>query len=216
MQAAILTFIAIPVFTLSLFAPTIINDLGYKASTAQLMSAPPFAVGAIFVIIVGIVSDNRKLRGPIIIGCVLVGIAGYVVLYAAPPNKPGLSYAGIIIASIGIFPALPVTLVWGGGSAGGDIKRGVSIAMTLGLANLGGVCSSFIYRAKDAPRYHIGHGTVIGSLLLAVIVTCVAMFTYSQLNKQKEIKCREEGIDETQAGLFRDMGDASPLFRYTI
>ena len=77
------------------------------------MSAPPFAVGAIFVIIVGIVSDNRKLRGPIIIGCVLVGIAGYVVLYAAPPNKPGLSYAGIIIASIGIFPALPVTLVWG-------------------------------------------------------------------------------------------------------
>jgi hypothetical protein len=49
-----------------------------------------------------------------------------------------------------------------------------------------------------------------------VIVTCVAMFTYSQLNKQKEIKCREEGIDGTQAGLFRDMGDASPLFRRVI
>jgi hypothetical protein len=148
------------------------------------MSAPPFAVGAIFVIIVGIVSDSRKLRGPIIIGCALVGITGYVVLYVAPPNKPGLSYAGIVIASVGIFPALPVALVWGGGSAGGDIKRGVSLAMTIGIANLGGlvansiftmleltagfrICSSFVYRAKDAPRYHIGHGTVIGSLLSA-------------------------------------------------
>jgi hypothetical protein len=42
------------------------------------------------------------------------------------------------------------------------------------------------------------------------------MMTYSRLNKQKEIKCREEGIDRTQAGLFRDMGDASPLFRCAI
>jgi hypothetical protein len=42
------------------------------------------------------------------------------------------------------------------------------------------------------------------------------MFTYSRLNKQKETKCREEGIDSTQAELFRDMGDASPLFRCVI
>jgi hypothetical protein len=42
------------------------------------------------------------------------------------------------------------------------------------------------------------------------------MMTYSRLNKQKEIKCREEGIDRAQAGLFRDMGDTSPLCRYIV
>jgi hypothetical protein len=46
--------------------------------------------------------------------------------------------------------------------------------------------------------------------------SCFAMVAYSRLNKQKEIKCQEEGIDHTQAELFRDMGDASPLFRYVI
>jgi uncharacterized membrane protein YeaQ/YmgE (transglycosylase-associated protein family) len=115
-----------------------------------------------------------------------------------------------------VFPSIAVVLAWAGGNAGGDIKRGVAIAMTIGIANLGGICSSFIYRTKDAPRFHIGHGTVIGSLLMAVVGSCIAMVTYSRLNKQKEIKCREEGIDRTQAPLFRDMGDASPLFRYTI
>jgi hypothetical protein len=49
-----------------------------------------------------------------------------------------------------------------------------------------------------------------------MIGSCIAMFTHFWLNKQKEIKCREEGIDLTQAGLFRDMGDASPLFRCVI
>jgi hypothetical protein len=39
------------------------------------------------------------------------------------------------------------------------------------------------------------------------------MMAYARLNKQKEIKCREEGIDRSQASLFCDTGDTSPLFR---
>jgi hypothetical protein len=39
------------------------------------------------------------------------------------------------------------------------------------------------------------------------------MMAYSRLNKQKEIKCREEDIDGSQASLFCDTGDTSPLFR---
>ena len=92
-----------------------------------------------------------------------------------------------MIAACGVFPSIAVVLAWAGGSAGGDVKRGVAIAMTIGIANLGGsvpfiafspppndrltardrVCSSFIYRTQDAPTFHIGHGTVIGSLLLS-------------------------------------------------
>jgi hypothetical protein len=147
------------------------------------MSAPPFIVGGFFTALIGIISDNLKLRGPFVILCALVGVAGYSILYAAPVNKPGLSYTGTFLAAIGVFPIVPVLVAWGGGSAGGDIKRGVSIAMGIGVANLGGlvdnwslskpeltpifrICSSFIYRTQDAPRFHIGHGTVIGSLLL--------------------------------------------------
>jgi hypothetical protein len=100
---------------------------------------PPYLAGCICTILVGITSDNLKLRGPIVILCASVAIAGYAILYAAPADTPGLSYAGTIIAAMGVFPNSPVVLAWTGGSAGGDIKRGVAIAMAIGLANLGGL-----------------------------------------------------------------------------
>jgi hypothetical protein len=103
------------------------------------MSAPPYVAGCFFTVLIGITSDNLKLRGPFVILCASVGIAGYAILYAAPANKPGLSYAGTFIAASGVFPSIAVVLAWAGGSAGGDIKRGVAIAMTIGIANLGGL-----------------------------------------------------------------------------
>ena len=39
------------------------------------------------------------------------------------------------------------------------------------------------------------------------------MITYKRLNKQKEELCKREGIDQTRRAEFRDIGDASPLFR---
>jgi hypothetical protein len=39
------------------------------------------------------------------------------------------------------------------------------------------------------------------------------MFTYNRLNKKKEEQCRREGIDDSHAPQFREMGDESPLFR---
>jgi hypothetical protein len=68
----------------------------------------------------------------------LFSIVGYAIVYAAPTNNPGLSYAGIVIVAIGGFPSIPVIVAWAGGNAGGDIKRGVAIAMAIGMANMGG------------------------------------------------------------------------------
>jgi sugar phosphate permease len=127
--------------------------------------------GSIFTIVIGIVSDKLKLRGPFVILCATVAIAGYSILYAAPANKPGLSYAGTIIAAVGVFPSVPVIIAWAGGSAGGDIKRGVAIAMAIGIANLGGlvdnrsltmleltVVSEYAHRSSIVPK--MLHGSI--------------------------------------------------------
>jgi hypothetical protein len=103
------------------------------------MSAPPYVAGCFFTILISIISDNLKLRGPFVILSASVAIAGYSILYAAPANKPGLSYAGTFVAAIGVFPSIPVLLSWGGGNVGGDIKRGVAIALSVGISTLGGL-----------------------------------------------------------------------------
>ena len=79
-----------------------------------------------------------NLRGPVVILCASVAIAGYAILYATPAGHAGLAYAGTVIAACGVFPNIPIVLAWAGGSAGGDVKKGVALAMTIGLADMGG------------------------------------------------------------------------------
>ena len=43
----------VPLYAFSLFLPSIIASLGYKSTTAQLLSVPPYAAAAILTITVG-------------------------------------------------------------------------------------------------------------------------------------------------------------------
>ena len=131
--------VLIPIYAIAIFTPTIVKELGYSAANAQLLTVPPFVAGCFFTIIVGIYSDKYKLRGPVIIGGAFVSLIGYIVLYTQ--KAAGAGYAGAILAAVGVFPTIAVALAWVGGNAGGDLKRGVVIAMVVGLGNLGGYVS---------------------------------------------------------------------------
>ena len=43
-----------------------------------------------------------------------------------------------------------------------------------------------------------------------------AIWNYNRINKEKEVRCQEDGITEERRDEFRNMGDHSPLFRYTL
>ena len=43
-------------------------------------------------------------------------------------------------------------------------SEGAVLAIVTGIANLGGVMASFVYRTGDAPRYLVGHGVMLGVL----------------------------------------------------
>ncbi|KAI9571127.1 major facilitator superfamily domain-containing protein [Boletus coccyginus] len=208
--------LTIPVFTIALFTPTIIKELGYSAANAQLLSVPPFAAGCVCTILVGVYSDIRKLRGPYVIAGAFVSLIGYIVLYTQ--TSPGASYGGAVLATVGVYPTIAVHLAWAGSNAGGDVKCGAVIGMLVAVANLGGqdisFCASFIY--FDPPRFHVGHGTNMGCLSLSMLLSTFAMWNYNRINKQKEGLCREGGITEDRQDEFRNMGDESPLFRYML
>ncbi|KAH9062458.1 MFS general substrate transporter [Lactarius vividus] len=204
--------IAITVYAIALFTPTIVYELGFSAANAQLLSAPPFVCGSVLSLVAGIYSDKTNLRGPFIVAGVVVSLVGYIIAYTT--STPGPGYVAAVIAASGSIPLLPIALVWAGGNSGGNMKRGVVLAMIIGLGNLGGICSSFIY--YQPPRFHKGHGTVMGCLGTSIVCSCVLMWTYKRLNKEKEEQCVREGINESMKGMYRDHTDQSPLFRYVI
>jgi len=204
--------VVVPVYAVALFTPTIINNLGFSAAGAQLLSIPPFVCGCISTVVIGVYSDKMNLRGPFVMLGAGVSMIGYIIAYVT--STPGPGYAAAIIAASGAYPTIAVNIAWAGGNAGGGMKRGVVLAMIVGIGNLGGICSSYIY--CQPPRFHKGHGTMIGCLGMSIICSSVMMWKYRALNKEKEELCLRESIDESMRDRYTELGDASPLFRYVI
>ncbi|KAH8832715.1 major facilitator superfamily domain-containing protein [Flagelloscypha sp. PMI_526] len=209
LQVGIYIGLLIPVYAIALFLPSIVNQLGYSAAKAQLLTIPPFVAGCLMTILIGFLSDKFKLRGPFIVGMASISLIGYIVLYTQPKHA-GASYAGAFLCAVGVYPTIAVDLAWAGSAAGGDMDRGVLIAMVIGMGNLGGICSSFVYLTG---RYYIGHGVMMGWLGFSILLSCFTMFEYNRLNRKKQALCAKEGIDESQMENFKDMGNESPLFR---
>jgi hypothetical protein len=63
MNCLITVGIFTPLYSFSLFLPTIIKGLGYTNNTAQLMTVPPYAVACVFCIGCGFVADKTRQRG---------------------------------------------------------------------------------------------------------------------------------------------------------
>jgi hypothetical protein len=57
---------------------------------------------------------------------------------------------------IGLLNAIDDPLPRLGNNLSGHYKRGVGMALQIGIGNFGGAISSNVYRSIDAPRYVIG------------------------------------------------------------
>jgi hypothetical protein len=168
-QAEFSIRLLVPGYAIALFSPTIINELGFSAANAQLLSVPPFIAGCIATILVGIMSDKHNLRGPYIIGGAFVSLVGYILLYCN--TQAGPSYVGVFLAAA-IYSTVAVELAWVISNAGGDLKRGVVIAMVVGFSNLGG----WVMLSLNT-RYLLKHALVFAppSFILMHHVTTLGM-----------------------------------------
>ncbi|CAI4211292.1 unnamed protein product [Parascedosporium putredinis] len=56
----------------------------------------------------------------------------------------------------------------------------------IGVGNLGGAMASNFYRAKDSPRYIIGHALEIGFICAGIIATFILVCGYNRINNNRE------------------------------
>lgn len=125
--------------SISLFLPTIIKELGYTASTAQLLTIPVYITAAALAVAVAWFSDRQGERSPFILVCMsAIGIGFVICIAASGRGLPGLVYAGVFIAVCGIYPAFPGNVTWLSNNLAGSYKRSAGMAIQIGVGNLGG------------------------------------------------------------------------------
>ena len=183
---------SLPLYTLSLFLPTIIKELGYTAAQAQLMTVPPYAIACTLTIAVAVFVQRTGRRAPFIMATSSLGAIGYILLLT--DTKAGVSYFGTILATGGIYPSVAMVLAWPANNVSGQTKRATANAMQISIGNLGAVIGTQLYRATDGPRFFLGHGFALGYLCLNVLVVGVLWVVLSRENARRERVVREGGV----------------------
>jgi hypothetical protein len=88
-----------PVYSISLFLPTIIKELGYANNAAQLMTVPPYAFACLCTIMGSYFADKAGQRGVFLLGFELIAIVGFIMLITN--DVPHVQYAGTFFAAAG-------------------------------------------------------------------------------------------------------------------
>lgn len=202
-----------PLYAFSLFLPSIISELGYSSTKAQLLTVPPYAAAAVMTITIGYIADRTRQRGLCNIFVSFLGIAGFAMLLGS--QKAGIKYAGTFLGALGIYPCIANTISWTSNNIEGVYKRGVVLGFVIGWGNINGIVSSNIYR--KAPKYTVGHATVMAYMILFLLGGSLLLRTLLA----RENKLRRAGKrDEWAAGMSREeaekLGDRRPDFFYTL
>ena len=95
--------------------PTVIKELGYSASNAQLLTIPVYAFALFVTVTAAFLSDKYKSRSPFIIYPFMVAGVGYIGLLALPhPGWPGATYGMLFVVAGGLYPTICGVISWNG------------------------------------------------------------------------------------------------------
>ncbi|KAF1346408.1 high-affinity nicotinic acid transporter-like protein [Lizonia empirigonia] len=200
----------------STFLPTIIRGIMPKASSAmvQVLTIPCYALGAITYLVVAHFSDKQQKRAFYSILLGVVSIIGYAMLIS--PSSSVTHYAGCFLVAMGLYVCVGIPLAWLPTNLPRYGKRTSATGLQLSIGNCAGIMSSFLYPAKEGPRFIRGHAVTMAMVAFAIACFAILWAHLGLLNSR-----REKGEDDhLMAGKseedIAEMGDESPRFRYTI
>jgi cyanate permease len=90
--------------------PQIVRNMGFTSTNAQLLTAPPYLLGAINAVFVSWLADRFTLRSPFILGPQMLVVVAYAVLFVKAANIADnipVCYAMVSLACMGIYPIIP-------------------------------------------------------------------------------------------------------------
>lgn len=95
------------------FSPTIIQGYGHDAIQTQLLAIPPYACAFAFGMLMAAISDRLCHRFFFALLGSFIGLGGFIMLYIVH-NRTEVQYAGLFLAAIGTYTAMPLVLGWFG------------------------------------------------------------------------------------------------------
>lgn len=190
--------------SLPVFLPTIIHEMGYTALASQALSAPPYFVSFLIVILTAKLSDKLRSRSTFVIFHAFVAGTGYASIALAGYFRlsPLWRYFGIYPAAAGFFSAITIIITWTINNQDSDEKKGTGVAMLNIIGQCGPLVGTRLYPDSDKPYYVRGMAVCAGFMLAVGLLAVVLRWVLQRENA----KGRRRDKDE-----FGDGEDGIPL-----
>ncbi|KAF8994908.1 MFS general substrate transporter [Cyathus striatus] len=206
-----------PMSPLNTYLPTIIKSFNFNVFVANALTAPPYLLETVVMLINVNHSAKTKERG--FHGAFGAGwqLLGWILLRTLPTGtRREFKYlAAMIVAS---WPYThPLNIAWMSENTGSVGKRTVASGLIIGSANIYGIWGSQIYRADDAPDFKRGNTINMVFASIALSLWFLQKYNYKRRNAlnaaQFAALSEEEKIEEEKQK--EEKGNRSLLYRFT-
>ena len=181
--------------SVSAFSPSILTDLGYISTTAQLMTMPIWAAGIAASFSVTWLATRLNKRWAFILLSVCFQIAGWTIMKVYPP-APGLRYTGLVFMSIGTFPQMPLLMGWLSANLRGRKYLAIGMAWQVGFGNCANFVSANMFIKTQRPRYPTGISTGLAFTCVGFALVVTALLLFVMKNRSREKRLGAMGADE--------------------
>lgn len=163
------------------YFPTLVASLGYSSTLSLLLTAPPYVLAGIVYYGLTFYSDRHNTVYPIILGCIALAMAMYVIPMAT--DNVGARYLSMMIlpfASVGpqilMFKTINLHL------ARPVAKRAAASALVNAIGGTSNIWASYLYYAP--PRFYAAFGALMGCALLFALTITVYRWLVRRDNKR--------------------------------
>ncbi|KAF8994036.1 MFS general substrate transporter [Cyathus striatus] len=202
-----------PLYGITLFLP-----FGHPPAISQLLTVPPYVCATIILYSFAYFSDKLKMRSPFVLAGLCMCLIGFSINIS--DVSTGVKYFGTFFCVSGSYAAFPGVVAWLGNNLSGQYKRGIGMAVHIGIGNFSGAIASNIYRSRDSPRFILGHALELMFVGIGFICVPIAVISYIRINRKRDA-AQKAALENGDAKKYtnqelREMGDRAPDFRYTI
>lgn len=171
--------LGIPLQSVALFMPQIIQRLGYSTVKTNLYTVAPNCTGAVLLLILAFSSDWARVRSPFIVLSFVLTFTGFII-YAAIDDVNAqikLAYYACFMMTWGTSAPSVLLSTWYNNNIAHEGRRMMLTSVGIPLANLMGIVSSNIFRSKDKPKYEPALiTTAIFGATGAILVACLGLY----------------------------------------
>ncbi|KAH6606134.1 major facilitator superfamily transporter [Trichoderma cornu-damae] len=199
---------------LAFFAPTIVATLfrGKTTIHQQLLTVPPYVVGAFFTVLFPLLSWRLDRRQVFIVLSAPMVMVGYAMFLGSADQR--VRYGATFLIASSAFALGPLTNAQVAANVVGDTARSAAIGTNVMMGNVGGLISGWAFLPFDAPDYRIGNGLNLatsGTVLILATLTLLWMKRDNKKRGSKDVDAELSGLTQEQ---IEDLDWKHPAFQW--